>query len=100
MKFYKSFLFLLGLNLFLIWPVGLFVDLKFLIPAFVGLLILDLFLLFFSGFYLRKKFTFSVFSPEDPYGVNRLFENLKTDYNLKNVQLLKDQKRELFFFLF
>ena len=100
MKFYKSFLFLLGLNLFLIWPVVLFVDLKFLIPAFVGLLILDLFLLFFSGFYLRKKFTFSVFSLDDPYEVNQLFENLKRDYNLKNIQLLKIKDENYSFFYF
>ena len=100
MKFYKSFLFLFGLNFILILPIWFFLDLRFLVPAFVFLLILDIFLLFSSGFYLRRQFLFSVFAPEDPYGVSMIFEDLKNKWDLKNVQLLKAKQLSSSFFCF
>ena len=100
MKFYKSFLFLFVLNSLFILPVWLFLNLRFLIPAFVCLFILNLFLLFFISFYLRKKFSFSVFASEDPYGVSFVFEELKAIYNLKNIQLLKIKQLSYSFFYF
>ena len=100
MKFYKSFLFLFGLNFFLVWPVWFLLDLRFLIPAVCFLFFFNLFLLFFSGFYLKKTFLFSVFALEDSYGVSKAFEDLKTKCNLKNVQLLKAENLNSSFFYF
>lgn len=99
MRFYKSVLFLLGLNAVLLLPVAL-LSLKYLILAFVFLIVLDLFLLFFSGFHLQKKFSFSVFPPEDFYGAGRIFDNLKKHYALKNVQLFKVKEPSYSFFCF
>ena len=100
MKFYKSFLFLLSLNLLFILPVYFFLNLRFLIPVFVFSILFDLFLLFFSGFYLKKKFLFSPFPPQDSYGVHLIFENLKKSFDFKNVQLLKIKKIKPAFFCF
>ena len=100
MKFYKSFLFLFGLNFLFIFPVWLFLDLRFLIPVFVFLLFLNLFFLFFITFYLRKFFSFSSFPPEDPYGAYLIFEDLKNSYNLNNIQLLKIKRSGFSLFYF
>ena len=100
MKFYKSFLFLFGLNFLFVLPVWLFFDLRYLVPVSVFLLILNLFLVFFAGFYLKRNFSFSAFVPEDPYGVHSTFEGLKNIYNLRNVQLLKIKHKGYSFFYF
>ena len=100
MKFYKSFLFLFVLNILLILPVWFFLNLRFLIPTAFACLLLDIFLLFFIGFYLRKKLVLSSFSPEDAYGIHKLFENLKTYYELKNIFLFKVREINSAFFYF
>ena len=100
MKFYKSFLFLFGLNFLFVLPVWLFLDLRYLVPVFVFLLILNLFLLFSAGFYLKRNFSFSAFVPEDPYGVHSIFEDLKNTYNLRDIQLLKIKHKDCSFFCF
>lgn len=92
MKWYKSFLFLFTLNLCLLAPIWLFFHISFLVPAFVFLLSLNLFLVFFSPLHLKTT-DFSVFVPDDPYTVSKIFENLKTVSNIKNVQLLKTKNQ-------
>ena len=100
MKFYKSFLFLLILNLLLVTPLLFFLDLRFFILLFVFLSLLNAFLLFFAGFYLRKTFLFSTFPPDDTYGVSLAFEELKKSSGLKNIQLLKTRQLNSAFFCF
>lgn len=100
MKFYKSILFLLVLDLLFVLPVWFFLDVRFLIPTFVFLLIFNLSLFFFPDFYLRKKFLFSVFTPDDPYGVSVLFEDLKKQNDFKDIQLLKIAGLDCAFFYF
>ena len=100
MKFYKSFLFLLILNLLLVLPLLFFLDLRFFVLLFVFLSLLNAFLLFSAGFYLRKTFLFSTFPPDDPYGVSLAFEELKKSSGLKNIQLLKTKQLNSAFFCF
>lgn len=49
---------------------------------------------------MRKIFSFSVFTLEDPYGISRAFEDLKTKCDLQNVQLLKAENLNSAFFYF
>ena len=99
MKIYKSFLFLLILNLLFALPLWAFLGIKFLIPLFALLLPGNLFLIFFNYFDFNKK-NFSFFTPDDPYQISQSFEELKKTYNVKNVQLLKikDQTDPSFFY--
>ncbi|MCZ0932303.1 MAG: hypothetical protein OXJ52_04015 [Oligoflexia bacterium] len=90
-KFYKTFLFLFSLNALLILPAGLLFSIRFLIPVSLFAFFLDIFLLFFMPAYVKKTYLFSVFPPDDPYKLCSAFKRLKTDHNLKNVQLLKLQ---------
>ena len=91
MKFYKTFLFLFSLNALLILPAGLLFPIRFLIPVSLFALILDIFLLFFIPIYVKKTYLYSVFPIDDPYKLCSVFNSLKTDHNLKHVQLLKLQ---------
>ena len=43
------------------------------------------------SFYTQKNYIFSAFPPDDSYKIHSVFERLKLQYNLKNVQLLKAQ---------
>ncbi len=100
MKFYKSFLFLFILNSFFVWPVLLFLKTEILIPVFVFLFLFDLFLLFFVGIYLKRHFSYSAFTPDDPYGISLIFENLKKIHKLKNIYLFKTKELKSAFFCF
>ena len=92
MKFYKSLLFLLTINLFCAISIWAVFGLRFLIPAFVFLLALNPFLIFFNHFYFAKQ-AFSFFTPDDPYRLNQTFEDLKKIYKIKNVQLVKTKNQ-------
>lgn len=100
MKFYKSLLFLLVINLLCTTPVWAFFGIRFLIPTLVFLLTLNLFLIFFSYLYF-KKYTFSFFTMDDPYKASQIFKDLQKIYNIKNVQILKTASQtECHFFCF
>lgn len=100
MKFYKPFLFLFFLNSLFIFPVWLTLGLRFIIPSIVFLSILDLFLLFSSKFHIKNQLVLSSFPPDDSYGIYSSFEKLKTQYNLKNIQLFKVKNIDSAFFFF
>ena len=99
MKFYKSFLFLFIFNLCFILPTWFLFKVQFLIPLFVFLSALNLFLIFSSFLYFTKQ-NFTAFPPDDPYSVSKIFENLKTDYKISNVQLLKTSNTNYSIFYF
>ena len=68
---------------------GLLLPIRFLIPAFALAFILDLFLLFFMGAYVKKNYLLSAFPPDDSYKLTSRFDQLKAQYDLKKIQLLK-----------
>jgi len=88
---YKSLLFLLLGNLFLIGIAGLFLDLRFLIPVVFFLIPLNFFLSFGASYLIKKNYIFSHFPMDDPYGVSTLFEDFKKKNPKVKVQLLKSQ---------
>lgn len=100
MRFYKSFLFLFFIDFLLIGLVVLFLDIQYLIPAVACIAVLDGLLLFFMSFYLKRKNIFSAFPPDDSYGLSLLFEKLKKEYQVDNVQLLKVNNLSPSFFYF
>ena len=88
-NFYKSFLFLFVLSALLIGLTGLLFPVRFLIPAFVISFVLSVFLLFFMTAYVKKNYLFSAVPPDDSCELYSIFQQLKKQYNLKDVQLIK-----------
>ena len=101
MKFpVKAFLFLGGLNLFLLLPVLLFLEISFLIPAFVLLLIFNLFLYFFPEIKLKNCFSMEDFPPDDFWEIQRFLEDMKSSFPVKKVHCYKTKHLFPFFFCF
>ena len=100
MIFYKSFFFLFILDFLIFFLIWLVFGISFFIFGFVFIFSLNCFLLFFTDLYFKRISPFSVFAPDDPYGLYSFMENLKKDYQTENIKLLKTKKLNHSFFCF
>lgn len=88
---FKSYLFLLILNLILLSP-AIFLEVRFLIPLASFLVIFNTYLFFFPQLNILKKIPTQHFTPYDPWDVIILSKELANKKNIKNVICYKSKK--------